>query len=61
MTKEKEAIVRQIDIIETLLADTSKLGTETEVYSRISGYYRSIKNWNKGKQAELFERTDYKV
>lgn len=23
-------------------------GTETEVYARIGGYYRSVRNWNKG-------------
>ncbi|MFT5171641.1 MAG: anaerobic ribonucleoside-triphosphate reductase, partial [Candidatus Marinamargulisbacteria bacterium] len=26
--------------------------TETEVYSRIVGYYRPVQNWNKGKKAE---------
>ncbi|MCG0278259.1 MAG: ribonucleoside triphosphate reductase, partial [Thermanaeromonas sp.] len=28
-------------------------GRETEVWSRIVGYYRPVKNWNKGKQAEF--------
>ncbi|OQB94823.1 MAG: Anaerobic ribonucleoside-triphosphate reductase [Spirochaetes bacterium ADurb.Bin110] len=32
------------------------LGTRTEVYSRIVGYYRSVKNWNAGKKAEYKER-----
>ena len=32
------------------------LGTRTEVYSRIVGYYRSVKNWNAGKRAEYKER-----
>jgi ribonucleoside-triphosphate reductase len=27
-------------------------GTPTEVYTRIVGYYRSVKNWNKGKREE---------
>jgi ribonucleoside-triphosphate reductase len=27
-------------------------GTPTEVYTRIVGYYRSVKNWNKGKKEE---------
>lgn len=31
-------------------------GTSTEVYTRIVGYYRSVKNWNAGKRAELTER-----
>ncbi|CEM61902.1 hypothetical protein DWQ65_03865 [Treponema phagedenis] len=28
-------------------------GTETEVYARIVGYYRSVRNWNKGKKEEF--------
>jgi len=27
-------------------------GTECEVYTRIVGYYRSLRNWNKGKKEE---------
>lgn len=27
-------------------------GTRTEVYTRIVGYYRSLKNWNRGKREE---------
>jgi len=29
-----------------------RCGAEAEVYSRIVGYYRSVRNWNKGKQEE---------
>jgi len=32
---------------------------ETEVYSRIVGYYRSLKNWNIGKKREFIERTTF--
>jgi ribonucleoside-triphosphate reductase len=32
---------------------------ETEVYSRITGYYRPLKNWNNGKQEEFKDRTEY--
>lgn len=31
-------------------------GREAEVWSRIVGYYRPVKNWNKGKQAEFNQR-----
>lgn len=31
-------------------------GTTTEVYARIVGYYRSVRNWNKGKREEFTER-----
>ena len=32
---------------------------ETEVYSRITGYYRPVQNWNKGKTQEYKERKEY--
>lgn len=31
-------------------------GTTTEVYTRIVGYYRPVRNWNKGKSQEYTER-----
>jgi ribonucleoside-triphosphate reductase len=31
-------------------------GMPAEVYSRIVGYYRSVRNWNKGKREEYGER-----
>ncbi len=31
-------------------------GTGTEVYARIVGYYRSVRNWNKGKREEYNHR-----
>ncbi|MCH3917332.1 MAG: ribonucleoside triphosphate reductase [Spirochaetia bacterium] len=34
-------------------------GKETEVYSRITGYYRPVKNWNIGKAEEFKERKVY--
>lgn len=34
-------------------------GQETEVFSRVVGYHRPIKNWNKGKQAEFKDRKTY--
>ena len=36
-------------------------GEETEVYSRITGYYRPVKNWNDGKLQEFKERKEYDV
>lgn len=35
-------------------------GKETEVYTRIVGYYRPLSNWNKGKAQEYTERVTYK-
>ena len=34
-------------------------GAKTEVYSRITGYYRPIQNWNNGKAQEYKERLEY--
>ena len=34
-------------------------GEETEVYSRIVGYYRPLKQWNKGKNEEFKTRKSY--
>ena len=36
-------------------------GHETEVYSRITGYYRPVKNWNDGKAQEYKQRKVYDV
>ncbi|HID11554.1 MAG TPA: ribonucleoside triphosphate reductase [Candidatus Latescibacteria bacterium] len=38
-----------------------KCGEETEVYSRVVGYLRPVKQWNDGKQSEFRERRHYRV
>jgi ribonucleoside-triphosphate reductase (formate) len=38
-----------------------KCGEETEVYSRITGYYRPVKNWNTGKSKEFKMRKLYDI
>ena len=37
-----------------------KCGKKTEVYSRITGYYRPVQNWNDGKSQEFKDRREYK-
>lgn len=37
-------------------AECPTCGAETEVYTRIVGYYRPVSRWNKGKQAEYADR-----
>lgn len=32
-----------------------------EVYSRVSGYYRPVKQWNRGKQSEHADRINLKL
>ncbi|MBK5254218.1 MAG: ribonucleoside triphosphate reductase [Peptostreptococcaceae bacterium] len=34
-------------------------GNDTEVYSRITGYYRPVQNWNDGKTQEYEDRKEY--
>jgi ribonucleoside-triphosphate reductase len=36
-------------------------GKKAEVYSRITGYYRPVQNWNDGKMAEFRERKTYDI
>jgi ribonucleoside-triphosphate reductase len=36
-------------------------GAVTEVYSRITGYYRPVQNWNDGKLQEYENRTEYNI
>ncbi len=36
-------------------------GAETEVYSRITGYYRPVKNFNDGKTQEFQDRKEYVI
>lgn len=38
-----------------------KCGRVTEVYSRITGYYRPVQNWNDGKLQEYENRTEYRI
>ena len=38
-----------------------KCGKVTEVYSRITGYYRPVQNWNDGKLQEYHNRTEYRI
>lgn len=44
-------IEAEIAEVQRELADVH--GTQTEVYARIVGYYRAVRNWNKGKADEF--------
>jgi ribonucleoside-triphosphate reductase len=54
MTRTVAAIDKEI--AETKEALAGVRGKETEVYARIVGYYRSVRNWNKGKRDEFNHR-----
>lgn len=36
-------------------------GTPCEIYSRVVGYFRPVKNWNEGKQEEYKDRVVYET
>ena len=52
INKEIKKLEKQLDEV---------VGTITEVYSRIVGYYRNTKNWNPGKEQEYKERVPFKI
>lgn len=35
-------------------------GKNTEIYSRVVGYFRPVRNWNEGKQEEFKQRLEYR-
>ena len=39
----------------------AKCGAETEVYSRVCGYFRPVANWNKGKKEEFKDRKTFRI
>jgi len=55
--KTEQQINKEIEDLQKELK--SLKGTKTEVYSRIVGYYRSVKNWNKGKREEFDKRITF--
>jgi ribonucleoside-triphosphate reductase len=52
-----EDIEKDLEAARTALSHAE--GTQAEVYSRIVGYYRSVRNWNKGKREEYGERKTF--
>jgi len=58
--------MRNLEAIEKDLTEARETllkveGTPAEVYSRIVGYYRSVRNWNRGKREEYGERRLYRL
>jgi ribonucleoside-triphosphate reductase len=52
--RDLEAIESELEAARETLSNVK--GTPAEVYSRIVGYYRSVRNWNKGKREEYGQR-----
>lgn len=56
---DKVTIEKRLDALKAELAAAQ--GTPTEVYSRIVGYYRSVRNWNAGKRDEFNHRVTFQM
>ena len=57
--EEIQQINNEISLLYTQLENLK--GTPCDVYTRIVGYYRSVKNWNKGKREEYKQRLPFKT
>jgi glutaredoxin len=57
MEKRAHEIELEISRLKEELSNVE--GSTTEVYSRIVGYYRSVKNWNLGKKEEYKSRIPF--
>lgn len=57
MIQAKSKIDHKIEVLEQQLKTVK--GKETEQYARIVGYYRAVKNWNKGKKEEYKFRVNF--
>ena len=52
--RDIEKVNAEIEEVKKELENVHGIGTE--VYARIVGYYRSVRNWNKGKREEYNHR-----
>ena len=54
---ERSELLLKIEELRSELASVK--GMECEVYSRVVGYFRPVKQWNNGKQEEYADRVTY--
>ncbi len=59
MERTVQDIDREIAALEAKYNEVE--GTQTEVYTRIVGYFRSVANWNKGKREEYNYRKTFEL
>ena len=55
------SICREHGYLAGEVATCPTCGAKTEIYSRITGYYRPVQNWNDGKLQEFKNRTEYDI
>jgi len=56
-----EKIDNQIKEIQDKLNNPHLCEGTAEVYTRVSGYYRPVENFNDGKQEEFVQRLEYNL
>jgi ribonucleoside-triphosphate reductase len=56
---DKNETLKRIAELEKELENVK--GTECEIYSRIVGYFRPVKQWNDGKQEEFKDRKNFEI
>ena len=61
MIQTKEQAQEKITEIETQMNDPKLCEGTASVYTRVSGYYRAVNNFNNGKKQEVKERKHYAV
>lgn len=49
-----------MDYRDGITLNSKRCGLKTEIFSRVCGYHRPVKKWNKGKQEEFKERKNFK-
>ncbi len=57
----KKDIITKIQEIKSEMKSPDLAKGTAEVYTRISGYYRSVNNFNDGKCQEFEERKEYNI
>lgn len=58
---EENKISEQIAQIDVAMNDPNLCKGTASTYSRVSGYYRPVQNFNDGKACEYCDRKEYKV
>lgn len=56
-----KALEKEIGDIKKEMSSPDLCRGTASTYSRISGYYRPIENWNDGKATEFNERQEYSI
>lgn len=57
----KEQLESEIKTVKDQLSHPESLGTKTSVYTRITGYFRNIADFNPGKLNEYKDRKSFNI